>query len=37
MFAVLLGGIHEVVVGRAENPIELAGYLHRFCTEGVGH
>jgi len=37
MFAVLIGGIREVVVGRAANPAELAGYLHRFCTEGVGH
>ncbi|HET9730838.1 MAG TPA: hypothetical protein VFR41_15510, partial [Acidimicrobiia bacterium] len=36
MFGVLLGGIHEVVVGRAHNTKALAAYLHRFCTEGVG-
>ena len=36
MFGVLLGGIHDVVVGRVDDPHELAQYLHRFCTQGVG-
>jgi AcrR family transcriptional regulator len=36
MFGVLLGGIHDVVIGRTENTRELAQYLHRFCTKGVG-
>lgn len=35
MFAVLLGGIHDVVVGRVTDTREVAEYLHRFCTEGV--
>ena len=37
MFAVLLMGIHDVVLGRVTNTRELALYLHRFCTQGVGH
>jgi AcrR family transcriptional regulator len=37
MFAVLLMGIHDVVLGRVTNTRELAHYLHRFCTQGVGH
>ncbi|HEV7525447.1 MAG TPA: hypothetical protein VGP92_10805, partial [Acidimicrobiia bacterium] len=36
MFAVLLDGIHDVVVGRVADTGELARYLHRFCTEGIG-
>ncbi len=36
MFAVLLDGIHAVVVGRVTDTYELARYLQRFCTEGVG-
>jgi AcrR family transcriptional regulator len=35
MFAVLLEGIHDIVVGRVADTRELAGYLQRFCTEGV--
>jgi AcrR family transcriptional regulator len=36
MFAVLLEGIHDVVVGRVTNTRALAEYLYRFCTQGVG-
>lgn len=36
MFAVLLDGIHDVVVGRVADTHELARYLERFCTQGVG-
>ena len=36
MFAVLLDGIHDVVVGRVSDAHELARYLERFCTQGVG-
>jgi AcrR family transcriptional regulator len=36
MFAVLLEGIHDVVVGRVTDTRELARYLERFCTRGVG-
>jgi len=36
MFAVLLEGIHDIVVGRVADTRELARYLQRFCTEGVG-
>jgi AcrR family transcriptional regulator len=36
MFSVLLRGIHEVVVGNATNADELAEYLYRFCTYGMG-
>jgi AcrR family transcriptional regulator len=36
MFAVLLDGIHDIVVGRVADPQELARYLERFCTRGVG-
>ncbi len=36
MFGVLLGGIHDVVVGRVDDPAALAEYLYRFCTRGVG-
>src|SRR6185369_1864073 len=32
MFAVLLGGIHDIVVGRVADTAELARYLERFCT-----
>jgi AcrR family transcriptional regulator len=35
MFGVLLGGIHEVVLGRATDSRELAEYLHDFCARGV--
>jgi AcrR family transcriptional regulator len=35
MFAVLLDGIHDVVVGRTDDPRELAEYLYRFCTLGL--
>jgi AcrR family transcriptional regulator len=35
MFAVLLEGVHDVVVGRATDTRELAEYLYRFCTRGV--
>jgi AcrR family transcriptional regulator len=35
MFGVLLGGVHELVVGRARKPRELAEYLYRFCSRGV--
>jgi AcrR family transcriptional regulator len=34
MFAVLLDGIHDVVVGRSDDPRELGEYLYRFCTFG---
>jgi AcrR family transcriptional regulator len=37
MFGVLLGGIHDVVVGRVDDSHELAEYLYHFCTKGVGH
>ena len=36
MFAVLLEGIHDVVVGRVADTQELARYLHHFCAFGVG-
>jgi AcrR family transcriptional regulator len=36
MFSILLGGIHDVVIGRTDDARELAEYLYRFCTEGVG-
>jgi AcrR family transcriptional regulator len=36
MFAVLLDGIHDVVVGRVADAHELARYLERFCTQGIG-
>ena len=36
MFAVLLDGIHDVVVGRAPDPHELALYLTDFCVTGIG-
>jgi AcrR family transcriptional regulator len=36
MFAVLLEGIHDIVVGRVADNGALARYLLRFCTEGVG-
>ena len=36
MFAVLLDGIHDIVVGRVADTHELARYLFRFCSEGVG-
>jgi AcrR family transcriptional regulator len=35
MFGVLLGGIYEVVLGRATNSREMADYLYNFCTRGV--
>src|SRR5262245_50977074 len=35
MFAVLLDGIHDVVVGRTDDPRELGEYLYRFCTFGL--
>ncbi|HUI48131.1 MAG TPA: TetR/AcrR family transcriptional regulator [Acidimicrobiia bacterium] len=37
MFAVLLDGIHDIVVGRVADAPELARYLERFCTEGIGY
>jgi hypothetical protein len=36
MFAMLLDGIHAVVVGRATDPRELARYLSDFCVSGIG-
>jgi hypothetical protein len=36
MFAVLLDGIHDVVVGRVTDPHELARYLGDFCVSGIG-
>jgi AcrR family transcriptional regulator len=36
MFAVLLDGIHDVVVGRVTDPGELARYLSNFCVSGIG-
>jgi AcrR family transcriptional regulator len=36
MFGVLLGGVHQVVVGNTRSTGELAEYLYRFCTQGVG-
>ena len=36
MFVVLLDGIHDVVVGRVTDADELARYLERFCTNGIG-
>jgi AcrR family transcriptional regulator len=36
MFAVLLDGVHDVVVGRATDPQELARYLSTFCVSGIG-
>jgi len=36
MFGVLLGGIHDIVVGRTD-PRELAEYLFRFCAQGIVH
>jgi AcrR family transcriptional regulator len=34
MFGVLLGGIYDVVIGRAQAD-EIAEYLHQFCAFGV--
>lgn len=36
MFAVLLEGINDIVVGRVADATELAEYLYRFCTAGAG-
>jgi AcrR family transcriptional regulator len=36
MFAVLLDGIHDVVVGSDRDAHELAVYLTEFCLRGVG-
>jgi hypothetical protein len=36
MFAVLLEGINDIVVGRVADVSELADYLYRFCTTGAG-
>ena len=36
MFAVLLEGVHDVVVGLVADPHELAQYLAQFCIHGVG-
>jgi hypothetical protein len=36
MFAVLLDGVHDVVVGRVTDTRELARYLEQFCMQGVG-
>jgi AcrR family transcriptional regulator len=36
MFGVLLGGIHEIVMGRTRDAHELGEYLHRFCVQGLG-
>jgi AcrR family transcriptional regulator len=36
MFGVLLGGIHDVVLQRADDPQELADHLYAFCMKGVG-
>jgi len=36
MFAVLLDGINDIVVGRVTDTEEHARYLERFCTRGVG-
>ncbi|MDQ1475363.1 MAG: hypothetical protein QOE62_592 [Actinomycetota bacterium] len=36
MFAVLLEGINDIVVGRVADANELAEYLYRFSTTGVG-
>lgn len=35
MFAVLLDGIHDVVVGHTDDPRELGEYLYRFCSFGL--
>jgi AcrR family transcriptional regulator len=35
MFAILLDGIHDVVVGRSDDPRELGEYLYGFCMFGV--
>jgi AcrR family transcriptional regulator len=35
MFSVLVGGIHDFVVGRAAGAHELGEYLYRFCVFGV--
>lgn len=36
MFAVLLDGIADIVVGRAPDARELALYLTNFCVSGIG-
>jgi AcrR family transcriptional regulator len=36
MFAVLLEGINDIVVGSVADANELAEYLYRFCTAGAG-
>jgi len=36
MFAVLLEGINDIVVGRVADVSELADYLYSFCTTGAG-
>jgi AcrR family transcriptional regulator len=36
MFAVLLEGINDIVVGRVADTTDLAEYLYRFSTAGVG-
>jgi AcrR family transcriptional regulator len=36
MFGVLLGGIHDVVLRRVDDPDELAEHLYAFCMKGVG-
>ncbi len=35
MFGVLLGGIHDIIVGRAADTRALAEYLFEFCTQGI--
>jgi AcrR family transcriptional regulator len=35
VLGVLVGGIHDVVLGRVDDPVELAEYLHGFCTRGL--
>jgi AcrR family transcriptional regulator len=35
MFAVLLDGIHDIVVGRVADTRELAQHVHRFCAQGL--
>jgi AcrR family transcriptional regulator len=35
MFGVLLGGMHEVLLGRVDDVDELTDYLYGFCARGL--
>ncbi|MDZ4828364.1 MAG: helix-turn-helix domain-containing protein [Actinomycetota bacterium] len=35
MLGVLITGIHDILLGRVDDPTELASYLYGFCTRGL--